>query len=257
MKRVLLIGILLISVLMSCQNSQEAIRQSQASRQLAEAYINQQKYTMALRELLKAEQYYDQDPDLHYDLGYVYMQKNSLDLAVVHFKKALELKPDYSLAKNNLGVVYMKQQQWDDAILCFRDLIENLVYTTPQKPMVNLGWAYYNKKEYTLAEKHYNDAFDLYRDGLIKDWDYIQALYGLSLIYMETGRTAKAVETLSLALKDAPRAYPLYFKLAEAYKHQSEYDKAEQAYRKVIEIAPQSELADKARIALFDIAEKK
>lgn len=257
MKRFFLICMLMIFVLLSCQTNQESIRQAEAHRLQAEAFMKHKKYTLALRELLKAEQYYDKDPYLQNDLGLVYMEKNSLDLAIRHFKRALELKPDYPSAKNNLGVAYLRAKQWDNAIGCFKELLGNLVYATPQKPMVNLGWAYYNKKEYVLAEKSYNDALDLYRDGLAKDLDYYKCLYGLSLVYMDTEKMESAVKTLNLILKGAPRTHEIYFKLAEAYSAQKEFDKAERAYRKVIELAPESELADKARIALFDMADKK
>lgn len=257
MKRLLWVCILLVPVLVSCQTNQESIRRSEAHRLQAEAFMKHNKYTLALRELLKAEKYYDKDPYLQNDLGLVYMEKNSLDLAIRHFNLALELKSDYPAAKNNLGVAYLRAKQWDNAIVCFKELIGNLVYATPQKPMVNLGFTYYQKKEYTLAEESYNNALDLYRDGLAKDPDYYKCLYGLSLVYLDTKRPGKAIKTLNVILKSAPRAYEVYFLLAKAYAGQHEFGNAAQAYRKVIEIAPESEQADKARIALYDMAQKK
>ena len=51
-------------------------------------------YTAALGELLKAERLNPDDPILHNDLGLAYMAKEKIDLAVVHFEKAVQLKPD-------------------------------------------------------------------------------------------------------------------------------------------------------------------
>ncbi len=248
MKRIGLVAIILTCLIASCAGSQKISRQkAEAFRRLASAYISQGNYTLALRELLKAEQVLADDPVLQNDLGFVYMQKNSLDLSVKHFKKALKLKPDFPSAKNNLGTAYLKKSEWDAAIACFKALIENLVYTTPQKPLVNLGWAYYNKKEYLLSEKYYKEALILYREGLVKDLDYVKTLHGLSLTYMETGRYSGAVSYLEQALKAAPRAAQLFFDLGEAYTLTPDFNKAQRAYRKVIELAPDSVLAQKAK----------
>jgi Tfp pilus assembly protein PilF len=248
MKKFGLVAIILTCVIAaSCAGSRERARQqADASRRLAVAYINQGNYTLALRELLKAEQIFADDAFLQSDLGFVYMQKNSLDLSIEHYKKALKLKPDFPSARNNLGTVYLKKGEWDAAIASFKPLIENLVYMTPQKPMVNLGWAYYNKKEFQISEKYFQDALTFYREGLAKDLDYIQALRGISLTYMATGRYLDAVSNLEQAVKDAPRAARLFFDLGEAYTLAHDIDKARQAYRKVIELAPGSDLARKA-----------
>lgn len=250
MKTYVWMVLLLTASISACTSNQAMLRQkSEASRELAGAYIKQEKYTLALRELLKGEQYFADDPDLQNDLGFVYMQKNRLDLAIRHFKRALELKPDYASAKNNLGVAYLRNKEWDNAIICFKELSENLIYTTPQKPMVNLGVAYYNKKEYELAEQYYNNALNLYREGFKKDLDYLKAVYGLSQVYLDTGRAAMAVSSLQLAIPDAPRAYPLYFNLAVAYELLRDYNHAYDAYQKVIEIAPDSEQGQQAKLA--------
>ena len=243
----LLTAMFLITLFFSCTANQAMLRQkAEASRELAGAYIEQEKYTLALRELLKGEQYFADDPDLQNDLGFVYMQKNRLDLAVQHFKRALELKPDYPAAKNNLGVAYLKGREWEQAIAVFSELTGNLLYTTPQKPLVNLALAYYNKKDYVHAEQYYNEALSLYREGFRKDSDYLKAVYGLSQIYLDSGRASEAITLLKASIPDAPRAYPLYFNLAVAYEFLSDYSRAYEAYQKVIEIAPGSDLAKKA-----------
>lgn len=248
MKKIGWVVLISTCLIVSCAGNQKMRRQkAEASRKLAGAYISQGNYTLALRELLKAEQVFADDPILQNDLGFVYMQKNSLDLSVKHFKKALKLKPDFPSAKNNLGTAYLKKSEWDAAIACFKPLTENLVYTTPQKPLVNLGWAYYNKKEFQLSEKYYKDALILYREGLVKDLDYILALRGLSLTYMATERYSEAVSHLEQAVKDAPRAAQLFFDLGEAYTLTRNFNKARQAYRKVFELVPESVLAQKAK----------
>ena len=59
--------------------------QADAIRQLGEAYMTEQNYTMALSELLRAEKMNPGDHLLHQDLGIVYMAKNELEQAVPAF----------------------------------------------------------------------------------------------------------------------------------------------------------------------------
>jgi len=254
MKRACCSFLLLIFLLAACATDLKMQkRKAEDKRNIAGAYIGQKNYTEALRELLDAEKLYADDPFLQNDLGFVYMEKEKPDLAIQHFKKALALKSDYSPAKNNLGVAYIKNEQWDEAITCFKELSENLLYTTPQNPLVNMGLAYYHKKDFAQSEKYYRRALGLYDDGLNKDVAYINALHGLGLNCMATGRSREAVAMLEKAVQFAPRIAELFFDLGRAYTMAQEYPKAVKAYNKVVELIPDRFLAREAARAAEEI----
>ena len=230
-------SIFLVFFLVSCAaNLELRKRQEEALRNFGEAYIREGDYTKALGKLLEAEKLYAEDPHLQYDLGLVYMAKERLDLAIHHFKKAVEIKPDYTPAKNSLGAAYLAQKKWDDAIACFKEITGDLLYVTPYYPLSNLGWAYYNKKEYRLAEKYYKDALKI-------EPKFAIALNGLGKTYIAMGRISKAIAALEKAVKNSPNSAELYLDLANAYRLSREYKKALDAYSKVIEIAPDSPIA--------------
>jgi Tfp pilus assembly protein PilF len=214
-------------------------KQGEASRNLGEAYMQQRDFSSAMRELLKAEKLYSKDPYLQNDLGLVYMAKDRLDFAIKHFKKAVELKPDYAPARNNLGTAYLAKKEWDVAIACFKEIVDDILYATPHYPLTNLGWAYYNKKEYDLAEKYYGQALKL-------EPNFIIALRGLGRTYMAMGRAADAVATLEKAVRGYPRSADSYFYLARAYRLSCEYRKAINAYKKVMELVPDSPISREA-----------
>jgi len=223
----------------SCANV-ELKKQGEADRVVGEAYMSQNDYTAALNELLKAEKKYTNDPHLHNDLGLVYMAKNQLPMAIEHFEKAVDLKPDYAPARNNLGTAYLAMKNWDAAIICFQEVSRDLLYATPHYPLTNLGWAYYNKKEFALAEQFYREALKI-------DPNYYVALRGLGLTYLAIGNSLDAVNFLERAVKYSP-GFPEYISdLAGAYAILKEYNKAIIFYRKVINIAPGSNLAVEAR----------
>ena len=234
---VLSLYLALIFCIVSCAaNTEIRKKQGEASRNLGEAYMQQGDFSSALREFLKAEKIYSKDPYLQNDLGLAYMAKDRLDLAITHFKNAVKLKPDYAPARNNLGTAYLAKREWDVAIACFKEIVDDILYATPQNPLTNLGWAYYNKQEYEVAEKYYIDALKL-------EPNFIIALRGLGRTYMAMEKAADAVAILEKAVKNYPRSAASYFYLARAYSLSGEYKKAIKAYNKVIELAPDSAIA--------------
>jgi Tfp pilus assembly protein PilF len=225
--------------IVSCTNG-ELKKQGEATRDVGEVYLLQGDYTAALNELLKAEKMNPDDPHLHNDLGLVYMAKDQLPLAIEHFKKAVDLKPDYAPARNNLGTAYLAMKNWDSAIICFNEVSSDLLYATPHYPLTNLGWAYYNKKEFALAEQFYKDA-------LKRDPNFPIALRGLGLTYLATGKPRDAVSSFERAVKYSPVFPELFMDLAGAYAILKEYDKALLFYKKIVINAPESPLAVEAQ----------
>ena len=108
MKKILVAGagcFLLAGLILACttQNVEEQKVQAEAIRNLGEAYLQQGKYRVALKQLKKAEELYPSDHLLQDDLGLAYLYLKDRDQAIFHFKKALEIKDDYNPARNNLG----------------------------------------------------------------------------------------------------------------------------------------------------------
>ncbi|MBW2252124.1 MAG: tetratricopeptide repeat protein [Deltaproteobacteria bacterium] len=231
--------LLIIFFIASCGGAQLRKEQADAIRRLGEAYINDDNYTRALKELLKAEKLYPDDHFLHNDLGIVYKEKGRLDLAIRHFKKALKLKPGYAPARNNLGAAYFDKKDCDAAIACFEKVSNNLLYATPHYPLYNLGKAYYHKQEYLLSEKFYLAALEM------KPY-FAVALEGLGQTYLAMGKIAEAVAALEGAVKAAPEFAKAYLNLGKAYQLSHRYKKARDAYNKVISLEPKASLAVKA-----------
>ncbi len=233
-------SIVFIFGLASCADIELLKKQGEAGRLVGEAYMSQNDYTAALNELIKAEKTYTNDPHLHNDLGLVYMAKDRLLLAIEHFKKAVDLKPDYAPARNNLGTAYLALKDWDSAIICFKEVSRDLLYVTPHYPLTNLGWAYYNKKEFALAEQFYREALKI-------DPNFPIALRGLGLTYLAIGNPRDAVNCFERAVKYSPVFPELFSDLAGACAILKEYNKALLFYRKVVDIAPGSQLAVEAQ----------
>lgn len=211
-----------------------------SKRNMGEANLRQGNYTVALKYLLEAEQMDPKDPITHNYLGIAYKNKKMIDLSISHFQKAVDLNPGYSQARNNLGTAYLDNRQWDKAIESFEDVLSDVLYTTPQYPLANLGIAYFNKKEYSLAEGYFQKAIQIQPN-------FILALNGLGQTYMTKGQHAKAAQEFEKAARYAHRDPFLHFQLAKAYELSGKYEDAVRAYGKVIDLAPESDMATSAK----------
>ncbi|RTZ96315.1 MAG: hypothetical protein DSY90_11030 [Deltaproteobacteria bacterium] len=242
---------LALIILAGCAgNLEQRKKQSQAARDVGESYLIQGNYTPALRELIKAEKIYPDDPILQNFLGLAYRGKEHFEEAASHFKKAVELEPDYAPALNNLGEIYLIQKKWDEAIKIFKELSSNILYSTPHFADLNLGWAYYNKHDYITSAVYYKKVIKHYLDGFSKDIVYIKALRGLGKIYMASGNLVKADKIMEDALRQAPEFPPLLLDVAKLRSALGKRDAAIAAYHKVIQVAPGSDLAVEAVKAL-------
>jgi Flp pilus assembly protein TadD len=244
-KYAVLILIVLMGHLLSCTGNTQNQRkkEAQAYRNVGEAYMNQGNYSAALGELLKAEKLDPDDPLLHNDLGLCYLVKKRFDQAITHFSRAVELKPDYAPARNNLGTAYLMIKDWDAAIATFEEITRDLLYGTPHYPLSNLGLAYYNKGDYTTAERYYREALEI-------EPEFVLALRGIGKTYLAQGKAPKAVRALERAVALAPENAALQMDLGNAYKYAGEPVKAKFAYEKVMTLDPNGPLGSMARQAL-------
>jgi type IV pilus assembly protein PilF len=241
-----ILGAICICSINGCSGPTAAIadkRQAEAQRHLGDVYLNQGQYTPALQELLKAEALDPEDPYVQNSLGMVYTAKGKIDLAITSFKKALALKPDYAPARNNLGSAYIMQNNWDAAIACLLELTGNLVYATPHFPVYKIGWAYYNKKDYKLAETYFRQALEI-------EPAYAPALWGLGLTYSANGKTDAALEQLEKAVQKEPGFAQAHLDLGNLYQIKGRSDKAIESYQRAVALAPGSPLAQKADAAI-------
>ena len=84
---------------------------------------------------------------------------------------------------------------------------------------INLGTLYYNRQDFTLAEKHYRQAIEA-------DPRYSLAYFDLGNVLDETGRVQEAIQTYKTALQLAPTYADAHYNLALAYEKIREPRKA-------------------------------
>jgi len=232
--------LLVLLVITGCASqAKEQIKIATSTRHLGEDYLAQGNPIAALKELTAAKKITPDDPYLHYALGMVYHDMEKYGLSETHLKKAIDLKPDYTEAMNSLGGVLMKQKKWDRAIALFRETAGNLLYTTPHFPLSNMGWAFLRKGDYMRAEASFKKA-------LKTKPEFINAIHGLTSVYLAKGQTSLSRQLLEKALAKYPDSAILHVDLAKTLEILGLRKEARQSWQQVIFLAPESELSEKA-----------
>lgn len=115
--------------------------------------------------------------------GNDYFVKRQYDLAIIEYKKAIEIFPQYARAHSNLGYTHFEMKQYDHAIAEFTKAIEsNPLYA---KAYNNRGLVYFTRGEYNRAISDYNKAIAI-DPNLAKPYD------NRGTVYMLTGDSEKA-----------------------------------------------------------------
>ena len=126
-------------------------------------------------------------PEVHNNLGLVYLNLNNFKDATESFHKAIKLKPEFSIAFSNLGIAYGKMGNHKMSEENYKRSIE-----IDKKNIVayfNLGNLYKDQNDLVNAEKYYKSALDLKPD-------MIEAYKNLFFIYNRSNQLKKLEEIL-------------------------------------------------------------
>jgi tetratricopeptide (TPR) repeat protein len=97
----------------------------------------------------------------------------------------------------------------DEAIAVYSKVLE--MDANHAAAHINLGTLYYNRQEYSAAERHYRSAIEI-------DPRYALAHFDLGNVLDETGRVQEAITTYKTAIQLAPTYADAHYNLALAYE---------------------------------------
>jgi type IV pilus assembly protein PilF len=140
----------------------------------------------AYQELKEAVRLDPFNADVHNALGLVlHLSFAKWDDAQAHYKRALELRPDFSEAHTNFGNLLVDKEQYDAAIQHYELALNDMLYSTPFIAQGNLGWALYKKGDV-------EGAIDRIKAAVTTNPRFCQGFRNLGLIYAETTRPKEA-----------------------------------------------------------------
>ena len=124
---------------------------------------------------------------LAYDDGMDYMENGEYDTAILKFKKAIEIDPNFAFSWDNLGVCYRKSNQYEEAINAYKKSLE--INPEGRMPLMNIAVTYNLKKEFDQAILYYNKFISIYTDDP-------EGYYGLGLILYTNNSYEEGLDNL-------------------------------------------------------------
>ncbi len=192
----------------------------------------------ALKEIVQSIELNDSDPQARNLLGLVLMGRSVYLDAMKHFQCALQLKPDFYEAQNNLGTAYLSMERWDDAIEVYEKLTGAMLYAWPAHAHNNLAWALYKKGRLEQARRHYLTAIELKPE-------FCLSYNNLGMLEIDLEDYELAARYLERGIKRCPNYAEPHFHMGRVAEAQRDMQGAAQFYSRCTELAGESPLADR------------
>jgi Flp pilus assembly protein TadD len=176
----------------------------------------------------------------HDCLGNALLKKGSVDEAIVHFQRALQIKPDYVKAYNNLGNALFKKGNVDEAIAQFQKALQ----IKPEDAEIRNNLAVALAKAHgdyanTLVQMGRDDeAIVEFRKALELFPDFADARHDLAVILLHKGQVDEAIAQFREIWKQYPDEAMASFDLGNAYFQKGQMDEAVAFYQRALQIKP-------------------
>lgn len=177
----------------------------------------------AIRSFLLADQIRPRSAATFYFLGMSFFMMEDQDRAATHFRRALELDPDYHKAAFMMGVTEMASMHMPEA----KPFLEEALKQEPNNPFYHLQYG-------VLLSLLGDPQAGLQEILLVKDRipSYAPVHYHLGRLYSQTGDYEQARQELETAIRLEPDFPKAYYQLGTAYHHLGDEEKSREAYQK-------------------------
>ena len=233
--------ICLLAIYAGCAGNKDILKKKARARaDLGLVYIRNDNIKAGVRELIEAEKIDPENANIQHELAQAYKDLGVYGKSLVHFKKALMLRPEFPDAQNNMGTLYLLIGKWDLAIGCFNKAISNITYSTPHFARNNLGLAYYNKGEY-------QKAIDSYLKALKISPSYSICYCNLGLVYETIKRWEAAIDAYKKAISYYPGYAAAHLSLGKCYLRLGQNSEAAKELKRTIEVDPGGPFGNEAK----------
>ncbi len=208
--------------------------------QMGLSYLGESNYTDALIELTEADRLEPDNPEYLYRLATAFIGKRRLDLAEKKLLRAIELKPAFSAARNDLGYVYLETKQWDEAIRQFKIVKDDLFYRDSENAAINLALSYMGKGEYPKAIHELTEILKINPRNPV-------ARLSIGRVLFSMGKTEEAIEEFRKAITIYKDYGAAYHYLGIALMKQNRIEEARTAFSEALRIFPDSDIGKASR----------
>ncbi len=187
------ISLAFIVFMSGCVTSSKTNEQAALHLQLAVSLIQKENYPLALQELLTSQELDPNNAGTQSYLGFVYFIRERFDLSEKHYRRAVELNPKFTDAKNNLARVYIETSQNALAEKTLKEVLTDYTYVDFSRAYFNYGVLEFNRKNYRQSLVYLDKTLEKERDNCL-------AHVYVGRNYLELGQNSVAVEELNKAI---------------------------------------------------------
>ncbi|QRK07560.1 social motility TPR repeat lipoprotein Tgl [Archangium violaceum] len=195
----------------------------------------------AYKEMQKSLELDPDYPEAHNAIAILlHMAFNRPEQAISHYKKALELRPNFSEVKTNLANVYLSQSRYDEAIKLYEEALNDMLYPTPFIAQGNMGWALYKKGELERGVQSIKAA-------VTTNPGFCLGYKNLGIIHDETGDVSEACRYFGRYREACPDVADAYLREGACQVKQGKMEEARQSFTACEAKARSQELKDDCR----------
>jgi len=188
---------LLLFASCSGMSAEQRAQAAEIHQQLGDNLLYQGDAQGAIKEYMQSLDL-DETPEAHNGLGLIYWYSlGRPEDGAKEFRRALQMRPDYSEAMTNLGALYISRSQFTDAIPLLDKAARDPLYKTRTVAQANLGWALYKSGQ---PEKGIGEI----RGALAVAPKYCLGWRQLGTIYSEQGRLDEASKAFGRYAEECP-----------------------------------------------------
>lgn len=170
----------------------------------------------------------------YYLKGFIYLDGGDTVKSISSFRTAVEVDPDHYNSYIMLGKLYASEKHEYAG-----DYYDNALRIRP-----NSIEALYNKAVYLQSIEEFEKAYSLYDQIIELDSASYFAYYNRGYMMLVSDSSySGAIKEFEKSLKFYPYYVEAFYNIGLCYENQGNYEKAEEYYRKALEINPQYELA--------------
>jgi Tfp pilus assembly protein PilF len=211
-----------------------------ARMDLASSYLANDQPRRALRQLKALQDRAVKNPDYHYLYGLTSARLERNSEAKKHFQEAVNLRPDFGQAWNNLGKVYISLHCEEKARQAFVQALHIPTYLTPEYPAYNLA-------RLNVECGRPEQAEEWLRQSLQANPGFVPTILLLSKLLTADERLHEAVDVVRRGLNIHPDNVALMQDLAQNFLRLGQHEQARQWFERIARKAdPRSKAAQMA-----------
>jgi type IV pilus assembly protein PilF len=208
-------------LLVSCSglSSEQRVKAAEVHQELGDNLLREGDPRQALKEYLESLNY-EELPEAHLGAGLIYAWSlGRPEDGEKEFKRALEMRPDYSEAMTNLGALYLSRGRFKEAIEPLSKASKDPLYKSRVLAQSNLGWALYKSG---ASDRGISEI----KGALAVAPKYCLGWRQLGTIYSDLGRVDDAITAFGKYAETCPDILDAHLNLGKALARQSKAPEA-------------------------------